>query len=196
MTDIGILAWGSLVWRPTHCETTLELRTPGQWEPDGPPLPLEFARISRDGSLTLVVVPDYPHLVTALWSVSAFDDLDAAVRNLAARECIRTNLSSIHGVDQDGSPIGSVPMPIASTVHQWLRDHPASPQAAIWTGLGTQPSRWRQRGYDDGFTPDNAIAYLRSLRDDQDHQAFEYLRRTPEQIKTPVRPRAEEERIV
>lgn len=129
MTDIGVLAWGSLVWRPTHCEATLELRTPGQSEPDGPPLPLEFARISRDGSLTLVVVPDYPHLVSALWSVSAFDDVDAAVRNLAGRECIRTNLSSIHGVDQDGSPVGSVHMQIASTVQRWLRDHPASLKA-------------------------------------------------------------------
>jgi hypothetical protein len=192
---IAIVAWGSLVWRPTNCGVTLQLRSAGQWEQDGPSLPVEFARISRDGCLTLVVVPDYPHRVTTLWSVSAQHDLVMAIQNLAGRECITENLESIHGVDRDGNSIGTVDAGIASAVHGWLSQRP-SLGAAIWTGLGTQPSRWRGHGYDAGFTADNALSYLRSLEDDQSHPAFDYMRRAPEQITTPVRRRAHEEGIV
>lgn len=190
--EIAILAWGSLVWRPTHCGETLALQVPGQWAKDGPSLPVEFARISRDGSLTLVVVPDYPHHVTTLWSVSAHQELEPAIRNLATRECITENLASIHGVRKDGSRTGSVDERIASIVLDWLLARPTL-GAAIWTGLGTQPSRWRDRGYAEGFTPDNALSYLRSVQDDETHPVHEYMRRTPAQIRTPVRQRASEE---
>lgn len=185
--EIAVLGWGSLIWRPTHCDTTLELRHPGHWEPDGPTIPIEFARISRDGSLTLVVVPEYPHIVTTLWSMSAHQTLDPAIRNLAARECITENLNSIHGVGRDGSIIGSSNEEIATTVESWLGDQEDSLGAAIWTGLGTQPRRWRDRGYREGFTQANALSYLRSLQADENHPAFEYIRRTPEQIMTPIR---------
>ncbi|MDF1595105.1 MAG: hypothetical protein P1T08_03235 [Acidimicrobiia bacterium] len=187
--EIAILAWGSLIWRPTHCGETLALQVPGQWEQDGPSLPVEFARISRDGSLTLVVVPGYPHQVRTLWSVSSHKELDPAIRNLATREGITENLSSIHGVRRDGSRIGSVDDRIASTALGWLLERPTL-DAVIWTGLGTQPGRWRDRGYTEGFTPDNAVSYLRSLQDEETHPAHEYMRRTPAQITSPIRQRA------
>lgn len=191
--EIAILGWGSLIWRPTHCGTTLDIRPPGHWEPDGPVLPIEFARISRDGSLTLVVVPDYAHAVATLWTKSAHRELDPVIRNLAARECITENLNSIHGVRRDGSTVGSVKEAVASTVHHWLQEKEDAVCAAIWTGLGTQPRRWRDHGYRDGFTQGNALAYLRSLQGDENHPAFEYVRNTPEQIMTPVRRQAREE---
>lgn len=46
---IAILGWGSLIWCPGN------LRIRGPWRHDGPVLPIEFARISADGRLTLVV---------------------------------------------------------------------------------------------------------------------------------------------
>lgn len=193
--DVAMLAWGSLVWRPTHAGATLQLHTPGQWEQDGPWLPVEFARISCDRALTLVVIPSYPAKVRTLWSVSAHQNLEKAIRNLAGREGITKDLESIHGVLRDGSRIGAVDGGIASTVHAWLLEHPAL-DAAIWTGLGTHPGRWRDHGYEEGFTPDNALSYLRSLQGEEHHPALEYMRRAPEQIATPVRQRAKDQGII
>lgn len=192
---IAIVAWGSLVWRPTDRGVRLRLHTADDWRRDGPRLPVEFARVSCDGSLTLVVVPGYPNRVTTLWSVSAYDNLNDAIRNLASREGITKNLDPIHGVFRSGLPIGSVDRNIAAAVHGWLLEHQPL-DAAIWTGLGTHPTRWHDHGYEDGFTPDNAISYLRSLRGDPGHPAFEYVMKAPAQITTPVRQRAKDERII
>lgn len=191
---IAVLAWGSLVWKPTNRGVTLQLRSPDRWESDGPWLPVEFARLSADGSLTLVVVPSHDTLVETLWSESAYRDLEPAILNVAGREGIKARIESIHGVVKDGSRIGSVPSNIASIVHSWLVDKP-SLDAAIWTGLGTAPRRWREHGYAEGFTPANALSYLRSLSD-RSHPAFEYMARAPRQIATPVRRKAEQESII
>ncbi len=52
--QIAILGWGSLIWSPRDLSMT------GQWQP-GPSPPIEFARKSADGRLTLVLCGD--HLV-------------------------------------------------------------------------------------------------------------------------------------
>ena len=41
MAEIVVLGWGSLVWNPGD----LMLKD-GVWHEDGPPLPLEFSRVS------------------------------------------------------------------------------------------------------------------------------------------------------
>lgn len=190
-----MVAWGSLVWRPTDRGVTLQLRRPGQWEPDGPWLPVEFARISSGGALTLVVVPSYAARVRTLWSRSVHHQLEDAIRNLADREGITQKLESIHGVSKEGSRIGSVDDDIASAVRAWLLEQPTL-DIAIWAGLSTSPTSWRELGYAEGFTLDNALAYLRTLNRQQDHPAFEYMTRAPEQIATPVRERAKDEGII
>jgi hypothetical protein len=43
---IACVGWGSLVWDPR------DLPVKGAWRPDGPRLPIEFARQSDNGRLT------------------------------------------------------------------------------------------------------------------------------------------------
>ena len=49
---IAILAWGSLIWQPKD----LLLDTEFGWKEDGQILPIGFARILKDGRLTLLLL--------------------------------------------------------------------------------------------------------------------------------------------
>ena len=90
----------------------------------------------------------------------------------------------------NGSKIGRVDAEVAAHVHGWMSERQAL-SAVIWTGLGTAPSRWREKGYTDGFSVDNAISYFRSLKGDAADRASEYLRNAPAQIDTRVRQNAQ-----
>ncbi len=48
---IAILGWGSLLWQPKDLQFDKGIG----WSENGPMLPVEFARISKDGRLTLVI---------------------------------------------------------------------------------------------------------------------------------------------
>jgi hypothetical protein len=76
---IAVLGWGSLMRDPRG------LAIQGDFQPDGPLLPIEFARISQDGRLTLVTMPGVRNIRT-LWAMMECVDLDVAIRNLSDRE--------------------------------------------------------------------------------------------------------------
>lgn len=76
---IAVLGWGSLIW----CPGQLKIQTP--WHSDGPDLLIEFARISKDGRLSLVIHVGAIELKTN-WTVMESDELSKAVDNLADRE--------------------------------------------------------------------------------------------------------------
>src|SRR5215472_13755096 len=82
---IAFLGWGSLYWNPGT------LRVSGNWQSGGPRLPVEFARISRNGRPSLVIYEAYPDGrktgdPQVLWIEAADTDPDEARRNLAYRE--------------------------------------------------------------------------------------------------------------
>src|SRR5690606_15301247 len=76
---IACLGWGSLIWRP---ESLLIRR---EWFMDGPFLPIEFVRQSKDGRLTLVIYENAKPIRT-LWALMATDNLEEAKENLKERE--------------------------------------------------------------------------------------------------------------
>ena len=152
---------------------------------NGPILPVEFARISQDGRLTLVVLPGYEHQCKVSWITSQHLTVEDAVTNLAAREGINPEhaTSSIHGVLATGDRLGNVLDEVADPVRTWMNTEP-NLHASIWTGLG-EGTRWQEHGY-DGFTVDNALDYLSGLRGDMRRSNAEYFAKALRSIRTPV----------
>jgi len=78
---IACLGWGSLVWDP--CGLPVQRK----WFEDGPLLPIEFARRSLDGRLTLVIVPLGKGLmVRSLWTLFTVHTVHDAREALRRRE--------------------------------------------------------------------------------------------------------------
>lgn len=165
---IACLAWGSLVWNPGE----LSEYVPGGWQADGPRLPVEFARVSRNGRLTLVIV-EQSALLQVLWAEMRIGTLAAAVDALRLREgCAASAVGVYPGSENRCGYRG-----IAEWAGAKGFEH------VIWTALGPKFS-----GGDSA--PANAhaaVEYLRSLPADVSGLAEEYVRRAPQQIRTPFR---------
>ena len=193
---IAVLGWGSLIWNPR------DLRIAGGWQPDGPFLPIEFARISATGPprLTLVLRQDADRVRT-LWAQSALDKLDDAIKNLAKRE--HTSIENIGYVKDGDQPLASrsrlrsvadthpEPTPDARSAGallqhlDWWRSE-RQLDAVIWTDL---PSNFeevvRPHGQPIPLSGASAAAYLNGLPDAT--FAEEYVRRAPSQVRTTIR---------
>lgn len=180
--EIVVLAWGSLIWQPENRYGRLAVRSGSKWSSDGPVLPVEFARISSDGRLTLVLVTGYATESPVLWRPSAAVNLDAAIDNLARRETGAPR-SAIHATTPTGETHGDPHPSTRDRVATWLSEIGAN--AAIWTGL-PPGERWAELGY-PGFAVDHAVEYVRSLTGSKRERSLEYVRNAPTQIDTPVR---------
>lgn len=166
---IACIGWGSLVWKPEslHCF--------GQWQTDGPTLPIEFARTSRDGRLTLVLTPNVPPVPT-LWIELDYATADSAREALASRESC------------DPQAIGLWPGPApryavgAGEVSAWAQAKGLD--AVVWTALRPK------FGGMSGKAPESAevaVAYLKGLSPDAVSASREYVERAPVQVRTPFR---------
>ena len=142
--NIAVIGWGSLIW----CPRTLRIE-PG-WHLDGPMLPIEFARKSEDGRLTLVIHPRLKKQRT-YWATSTCKTLPDAIENLRAREGKKCHQEDIQFVDRGGSGHPSDSTSV-SVVRKWLMKL-GNVDAVIWTGLPGNYDR------------DSAIRYLRSIKD-------------------------------
>ncbi len=176
---IGCLGWGSLVWDPR------ELPVRSAWFDDGPWLPVEFARQSANGRITLVIC-GVEHSVRAYWSLLAVSELETAKAAFAAREGIKARYVEQHvGFWEAAS--GRSNGAAATTIARWAQDKALD--AVLWANL---PIGFIGRR---GQVPpaDEILHYLRRLPPVPGKLAQQYIRRTPPQIDTPYRRRIEQE---
>jgi hypothetical protein len=179
--EIAVIGWGSLIW----CPGSLRIKT--KWRSDGPKLPLEFARISQDGRLTLVILLGAKKQQT-YWALSEFDNVSAARQNLREREgwCALKNIHSLPAKNRDADDI---PPMVRKLVSDWLTTRKEL-EAVIWTGLTTN---WSEKRGGQKFTCKDAIRYLKQLESERDRaksiydRAREYVKNTPPLIQTKVR---------
>ena len=166
---IVCIGWGSLVWDPGV------LRCVGEWQTDGPVLPLEFARVSRDGRLTLVLTPGAVYVQT-MWCELNYQTAEAAQAALAGREG-----AGIHAIGLWPGPPPRHGTGSAETA-RWGKERGFD--AVIWTALSPKFDGADGTGPKDA---EAAAAYLAGLNADQLAGASEYVRRAPEQIRTGFR---------
>ena len=174
---IACLGWGSLVWRP---EFLLIYR---QWFNDGPILPIEFARQSNDGRLTLVIMPSAKP-VRSLWALMTTNDIEQAKNSLMIREGIaKENQDRLIGAVNVSVRLEE---PNELVIQNWAKL--LALDWVIWTNLAP-----RFNGENKAPSPEEATEYLRGLDTKRRGIAEEYIRRTPRQIDTEYRRRFEHE---
>jgi hypothetical protein len=173
---IAIIGWGSLIW----CPGSLQIKS--AWHLDGPILPIEFARISKDGRLTLVIHSGSAGQRT-LWAPAVVEDMSAVLKNLQDRE--GTPPRFIHSGTADGQFSDGVTQEVRDVIAKWLEER-QDIRGCVWTGLATN---WKDKQKSD-FSVQLAIQYLKDLPDPA--RAREYIQNTPEQIQTAVRAAARE----
>ncbi len=175
---IACLGWGSLVWDPRG------LPVQAKWFEDGPVLPIEFARQSKDGRLTLVLVPAYNTTVRSLWAPFSVQSIAEAREALRKREGVDEEDREKHIAVWPGDDARD---PILSEIGNWARSRNLS--AVVWTAL---PPRF-QGTNDRCPTANESVEYLRRLSHEARRYAEQYIRMAPRQIDTPYRRRFEAE---
>jgi hypothetical protein len=165
---IACIGWGSLIRCPG------ELPIKGKWQTDGPLLPVEFARQSDNGRITLVITRGAKPVQT-LWILLDSPNIDEAKEALRKRE--ETTLLNIKSMKK-GDPLNSDE--VEKPISEWLNSKPEL-DAVIWTGL---PPKLPTKG---------VIEYLHGLENGTLIAAETYIRNTPKQIDTEYRRAIEKE---
>ncbi|MBV8188011.1 MAG: hypothetical protein JOY64_10295 [Alphaproteobacteria bacterium] len=183
---IAVLGWGSLVWDPAA------LRIVAPFVPKGPMLPIEFSRISRHKRLTLVIDERNGRRCRSYVAQSALATLDDALRDLWLREArpakpppepIREN-TTVTWIDIDRGELAARARErprVCKAIADWARE--AEWDAVVWTALGP---KFRDAGQGD-YSVDAAIKYLAGLTGTAADEAFQYIRKAPTEVQTPVR---------
>ena len=179
---IAILGWGSLIWQPKE----LAYNKTFGWQKDGPILPIEFARISKDGRLTLVITENGTK-VPVLYTLSNHHNLEEAVLNLAVREGSGRN--SIGSYDKNKDTFSSK-FQFEDEIKNWIKN--TDFDAVIWTNLGENWNIKNEKGdIIRQIEPERRIEYLKELKGNTSAIAEEYIRRTPIEINTDFRKKIE-----
>lgn len=170
---IIFLGWGSLIW----CPRDLQIR--GDWHRDGPFLPVEFARVSGDGRLTLVLYPNADR-VQVLWAYAKVNNLNEAVKNLCQREETEQYRIGFDSIKEGKNRCQIVPE-ILNEIRNWAKKKKLD--AVLWTDL---PSNFKKKRKKE-FNENNVIEYLKNLQGEKQQKAREYIEKAPQQITTRMR---------
>ena len=163
---IACLGWGSLVWNPAGLPC-------GEWHENGPELPIEFCRVSRDGRVTLVIEGEAGR-VPVLWSILDVASLAAAVTALADREEVPSEASI-------GRWPSTTRFPFKDEIGLWAAER--NLDGVVWTAL--KPGFPNSRGVTP--TLEELRTHLDGLDADQRMAASTYIMNAPAQIRTNFR---------
>lgn len=169
--SIVSLAWGSLIWDPR------ELPVSSDWLHDGPELPIEFARQSNDGRITLVVTPRATP-VRVYSAALGVAHIDEARQSLAVREGI-SDKNMRRSIGYWTADAGS-DHPETEAIGRWAQDSRYT--GVVWTALKPK--------FGDRFvtpTSNQVVSYLEGLTGEAAMKAETYIRRTPQEIQTVYR---------
>lgn len=181
---IAFLGWGSLVW------DSQELKITGDWHEDGPPIPIEFRRLSNRGRITLVLYPKAEDVQT-LWVHAEFTKLSMAIENLCDRECIpKTSVDRIGFAITGGRSRCRAAPGVLGRIQGWGKDKGLD--AAVWTDLPENPDKFKEKTGME-LNDNNIIEYLKSLEGETLEKAKEYVQKAPKQIGTKLRRRIHQE---
>jgi hypothetical protein len=178
---IACLGWGSLVWDPR------ELPIQEKWFHDGPFLPLEFARQSKDGRLTLVIVSKNETKVRSLWTLFSVPTITEAREALCSREEIPDK-----NMERDIAvwPNENLRDPVSVEIARWAKN--TGIDVVIWTALSPKIIK-KGKTVNRAPTIAEAITHIHELPHEQKRNAERYVRMAPKQIDTPFRRRFEAE---
>lgn len=177
--EIAILGWGSLIWNPGNLGIEKE-KGKNIWHNTGPMLPIEFARISKDGRLTLVIVPG-EKLVQTLYTISTFKEIDLVKLDLAVREgCGKDKIGSYFKKKDEFIPNN---FKCKEEIKNWVMQNERI-DAVIWTNLSEK--YWYLNDNKEKIEVDKSdiISYLRNLPSDKQAISEQYVRKTPSSIDT------------
>ncbi len=151
------------------------------WFEDGPMIPVEFARESSRGRITLVLAPG-AILVRSLWAIMDPQELGEAKEALRVREGIgNRKYSNGIGTWRTGEPSPD----LIPDLSAWSGSRGVD--AVVWTALPPE------LGGISGVPTENQIVdYLSPRTGDEKSSAQEYVEKTPKQIDTAYRRKVEE----
>lgn len=177
LARFACLGWGSLIWEPG------DLPISHEWREDGPKMPLEFARKSDDGRMTLVVCKQGTVCPT-LWNTLSSTSLEEAREALAKREGLPSNRNAAFWTGSGASGHHG-----AELVEAWANKLGFA--GVVWTGLPPKSPLTDQSN--DHPSIEDVISHLSGLTGHSASRAEEYVRRAPNQIATAYRSRIVEE---
>jgi hypothetical protein len=169
---IACIGWGSLIHTP-GC-----LATRGLWFNDGPQLPVEFARESGDGHITLVICPTVARVPTR-WVLLNQPSVELARTNLGCREYPKATRKwideSIGFWDRERDAQYGME---AATIVAWALARGLD--GVVWTNL---PYGFKgKRGVFPSI--DEVLAHLGSLDGTVLRKAQDYVRNAPTEVDT------------
>jgi hypothetical protein len=168
---IVCLGWGSLLWDPR------ELPVSSPWRYDGPEVPIEFARQSGDGRITLVITPGAKP-VRVFTAELVAPSIERACSLLAERENIPSKF-----IDRSvGHLCATSRSDHAETeaIARWIENTPYD--GVVWTALKPK--------FGNVFilpSCEQVTRYLGDLHGETRRISENYVRNTPREIATGYR---------